>query len=118
MIPCIVMPVSQLHDIARKTACTQMKVYIDRYILCTSSTLCGIREPRYGQNTKGYQILRIGYQSIFDYHDSLIPCIVMPKSRLPDVAPKTNCTQNVAMGVIVHLRYVPAFNNVNILRNP
>ena len=112
------MPVSRLHDIAGKTACTQMKVYIDRYILCTSSTLCGIREPRYGQNTKRYQILGIGYQSIFDYHDSLIACIVMPKSRLHDVAPKTNCTQNVAMDVIFHLRYVPVFNNVNILRNP
>ena len=118
MISCIVMPVSRLNDIAGKTACTQMKVDIDRYILCTSSPLCGIREPRYGQNNKGYQILRIGYQSIFDYHDSLIACIVMPKSRLHDVAQKTTWTQNLAMDVTFHLRYVQAFNNVHILRNP
>ena len=118
MIPFIVLPIHWVPDIAETTACTQMKDDICRYILSTSSPLWNIRKPRYRQNNKGYQILRIGYQSIFDYHDSLIPCIVMPKSRLPDVAPKTNCTQNVAMDVIFHLRYVPAFNNVNILRNP
>ena len=61
MIPCTFLPVSQLHDIAEKTACTQMKGDINRYVLNTNSPLCRIAEPRYRQNNKGYQILRIGY---------------------------------------------------------
>ena len=118
MIPCIVMPVSRLHDIARRTACTQMKVNIDRYILCTSSPLCSIREPRYGQNNKGYHILRKGYLSIFDYLHNLMPNIALPICQLPDLTKKPTCTQNVDIDVTFHLRYVPAFNNVYILRNP
>ena len=37
---------------------------------------------------------------------------------LPNVAQKTACTQNVTMDVIFDLRYGPAFNDVNLLRNP
>ena len=40
----------------------------------------------------------------------------MPISQLPDLTQKTTCTQNVAMDVTFHLRYVPVFNNVYILR--
>ena len=61
MIPFIVLPISRLPDIAEKTACTQMKDDICRYILSTSSPLWNIRKPRYRQNNKGYQILRIRY---------------------------------------------------------
>ena len=61
------------------------------------------------QNITRYQILRKVYYSIFDYIDNLIPCIVLPLSQLPDIAQKTNCTQNVPMDVIFHLRYAPAF---------
>ena len=39
----------------------------------------------------------------------MIPCFVLPISRLPDVAQKTICTQNVAMDVTFNLKYVPAF---------
>ena len=61
MIPCVVLPVSRLLDIAQKTACTQMKGNIYRYILSTSSLLCNIGKLRFKQNNMGYQILRIGY---------------------------------------------------------
>ena len=117
MIPCIVLSVSRLHEMAENTVCTQMKGDINTYVLSTSIPLCGIREPIYRQNNNGYQILRIVYQFIFAYLDSLIPCIVLPKSWLPDVAQKTTCNQNVAMVFTFHLRYVPAFNNVYILRD-
>ena len=115
MISCIVLPVSWLPDIAKKTACDQLKGYIHRYVLSTSSLLCDIGEP-----AKQYRVsdFKIGYQFIFNYLDNLIPCIVLPKSRLPNVAQKTTCTQNVAMDVTFHLRYVPAFNNIYILSNP
>ena len=83
MIPCIVLPISQLHNTAQRTACTQ-NVPIDvTFHLSTSSPLCKIREPRYRQNNKRYHILRIGYLSIFDYLDNLIPNIVLPISQLP-----------------------------------
>ena len=61
MIPCTVLPVSRLHDIAEKTACSQMKGDINRYVLSNDRPLCSIREPRYVQNSTGYHILRIGY---------------------------------------------------------
>ena len=61
MIPFIVLPVSQLHDITEKTTCTQMKGDIIRYVLSANSPLCGIGEPRFRKNNKGYWILRIGY---------------------------------------------------------
>ena len=64
MIPCIVLPVSRLPDIPEKSACTQMKGDINRYVLSTSSPLCNMGESRYRQNNKGYQILRKGYLSI------------------------------------------------------
>ena len=35
----------------------------------------------------------------------------MPISHLPNIAQKTNCTQNVPIDVIFHLKYVPAFLN-------
>ena len=57
MIPFIVLPVSPLPLIAEKTACTQMKGDIHRYILSTSSPMYNIGEPRYRLNNKGYQIL-------------------------------------------------------------
>ena len=61
MIPCTVLPVSRLHDIAEKTACSQMKGDINRYVLSKDSPLCGIGELRSVQNNTGYLILRIGY---------------------------------------------------------
>ena len=117
MIPFIVLPISRLPNFAEKTAYTQMKGDIRRYVLSTSSHMGDIGEPRYRLNNKGYQILWKGYWSILDYLDSLIPQIVLPKSWLPDVAQKTTCNQNVAMVFTFHLRYVPAFNNVYILRD-
>ena len=57
MIPSIVLPISRLPDFAEKTACTQIKGGIRRYILSTSIPLWNIREPSYRQNNTGYQIL-------------------------------------------------------------
>ena len=42
MMPCIVLPVTQLPNVAEKTACTQMKGEIPMYVLSTSSPLCDI----------------------------------------------------------------------------
>ena len=109
MIPCIVLNVSQLPDIAQKTACIQMKGDINRYVLSTSIPLFGIGEQRYRQNNIEYHILRRGHYFIFDYLDNPLPDIVLPIPWLPDITQKTNCTQNVAMDVTFHLRYVPAF---------
>ena len=44
MIPCTVLPVSRLHDIAEKTACSQMKGDINRYVL--SNDLCAVSGSR------------------------------------------------------------------------
>ena len=63
-------------------------------------------------------VFRKGDSSIFDYLDNLIPNIALPISQLPDLTQKTTCTQNVAMDVTFHLRYVPAFKNVYIQRKP
>ena len=104
----MVLPVSRLSNLAQIAACTQIKGDIHRYVSSTSSPLCDIGEPRYRQNNTGYQVLRIGYYSKFDYLDNLILCIVLPIYRLPDIAQKTACTQNVPMDVTFHLRYVPA----------
>ena len=57
MIPFIVLPISRHPNFAEKTAYTQMKGDIRRYVLSTSSPMCNIREPRYRLNKKGYQIL-------------------------------------------------------------
>ena len=57
MIPFIVLPISRHPNFAEKTAYTQMKGDIRRYVLSTSSPLCNIREPRYRQDNTGYQIL-------------------------------------------------------------
>ena len=57
MIPFIVLPISRLPNFAERTACTQMKGDIHRYVLSTSSPMCNIGEPRYRLNNKGYQIL-------------------------------------------------------------
>ena len=59
MIPCTVLPVSGLPDIAGYTASTQIKDDIHRYVLSTSSPLCNFGEPRYGQNNLWYQIIKI-----------------------------------------------------------
>ena len=45
-IPCIVLRVSQLHDIVQMTACTKMKGDMHRYVLSRSSPQCHIGEPR------------------------------------------------------------------------
>ena len=108
----------RLPNIAQKTACTQNVPMNISFQLITSSLLCNIGEPRYRQNNTWYHISRIWYVSIFDYHDNPIPYIVLPLYRLPDVTQKTTCTQNVALDVTFHLRYVSAFNNVYILSNP
>ena len=60
MIPFIVLPISRLPNFAEKTAYTQIKGDICRYVLSTSSPMGDIGEPRYRLNNKGYQILRIG----------------------------------------------------------
>ena len=86
-----------------------MKGNIHRYVLSKSSPLCIIGESRYRQNNMGYDILRIGYFSIFDYFDNLIVLIVLPISQLLDIAQKTICTQYVTMDVTFHLGFVPAF---------
>ena len=61
MMPCIVLLVSRPTNVTEKTACTQMKGGIPRYVFSTSSPLCDIGEPRYRQNNAEYQILWIGY---------------------------------------------------------
>ena len=76
LIPFVVLPVSRHPNIAQKTACTQIKDNIHRYMLSSSSPLCDIGKPRYSQNNMGYQISRLGYQSIFDYFDDRLPSIV------------------------------------------
>ena len=60
MIPFIVLPISRLPNFAEKTAYTQMKGDIRRYVLSTSSPMGNFGEPRYRLNNKGYQILPIG----------------------------------------------------------
>ena len=60
MIPFIVLPISRLPNLAERTACTQLKGDIRRYVLSTSSPMNNIGDPRYRLNNKGYQILRIG----------------------------------------------------------
>ena len=50
-----------------------MKGGIYRYILSTRSSLCDTGEPRYRKHITGYQIIGIGYYSIFDYIDNLRP---------------------------------------------
>ena len=67
MIPCIVFPVSRVHDISEKTAYTQMKDGINMYVLSTSSPLCDIREPRYRQNNTVYQIMFIVKNRTIDH---------------------------------------------------
>ena len=51
------LPISQLPNFAERTALSQMKGDIQRYVLSTSSPMCDIGEPRYRLNNKGYQIL-------------------------------------------------------------
>ena len=117
MIPCIVLLVllSWPTHVTEKTACTQIKGFLGTSLV--QVFLCVISESR--DIGKTIQSIKwIGYQSIFDYLDSLIPYIILQESPLPDVAQKTFCIQNVAMDVTFHLRYVPAFNDVYILRNP
>ena len=103
------MSVSRLANIAKKNVCTQMRGDIHKYVLSSISPLCEIGELGYRQNITRFPILRIVYYSIFDYIHNLIPCIVLPISRLPNIAQKTICTQNVPTDVTFHLRYVQAF---------
>ena len=117
MIPFIVLPISRLPNFAKRTTCTQMKGDINRYVLTTSSPMCNIGESRYRQNKTRYHISRLWYFSLFDSFDNLIPHNVWPIFRLPNVTQKTTCIQNVTIDVTFHLRYVPAFNNVYILRD-
>ena len=57
MTPFIALPISRFPNFAERTAYTQMKGDIHRYVLSTSSPMCNIGEPRYRLNNKGYQIL-------------------------------------------------------------
>ena len=59
MMPCIVLLVSWPTNVTEKTACTQMKGGIPRYVFSISSPLCDIGELRYRQNNTEYQILWI-----------------------------------------------------------
>ena len=54
MIPSAVLRVSRLPDITQKTACSQMKANVHRYVLNTNSPLYDIEEPRYWQNNMRY----------------------------------------------------------------
>ena len=112
------MPISQLPNFAQRTDCTQNVPMNVTSHLSANILLCNIGKPRYRQNSTGYQIFRIGYYYIFDYLDKPIPCIVFSISWFPDIPQKATCTQNVTMDVIFDLRYGPAFNDVNLLRNP
>ena len=103
LIPCTVLSVSRLANIAKKNVCTQMRGDIHRYVLSTISPLCEIGELGYRQNITRFPILRIVYYSIFDYIHNLIPCIVLPISRLPDIAQGTACTKNVPRNPTFHL---------------
>ena len=67
MIPFIVLPISRVPDIAEKTACTQMKGDISRYVLSTSSPLYDIKVPRYRQNNTVYQIMYIVKNRTIDH---------------------------------------------------
>ena len=89
MISCIVLPVSWLPYIAEKLACDQLKGYIHRYVLSTSSLLCDIGEPAKQYRESDF---KMGINSYLTILINLIPCIVLPKSRLPNVAQKTTCT--------------------------
>ena len=57
MMPCIVLLVSRPTNVTEKTACTQMKGGIPRYVFSTISPLCDIGEQKYRQNNTEYQIL-------------------------------------------------------------
>ena len=57
MMPCIVLLVSRPTNVTEKTACTQMKGGIPRYVFSTSSPLCDIGESTYRQNNTEYEIL-------------------------------------------------------------
>ena len=96
------MSISQLPNIAQRTACTQNVPMDVTFQLSTSSLLCNIKELRYRQNNRGYQHLGIRYEAKFDYFDNLIPSNILPKSQLPNIAQKTTCTQNVPMDVTFH----------------
>ena len=100
----IVLSVSQLPDIAQRTACTQNVPLDVTFYLSTSSLLCNIKQLRCRRNITEYQLLRIGYEAKFDYFDTLIPGILLPESQLPDIAKKTTCTQNIPMDVTFDLR--------------
>ena len=56
MMPCIVLPVSRPPNVTEKTACTQMKGGIPRYVFSTSSPLFDIGEPKYRQNNPSHLI--------------------------------------------------------------
>ena len=103
------MSISQLPNIAQRTACTQNVPMDVTFHLSTSSLLGNIEETRYRQNNTEHQLLRIGYSAKIDYFDNLILSNVFSKSQLPDITQKTTCTQNVPMNVTFHLRYVQAF---------
>ena len=67
MMPCIVLPVSRPPNVTEKTACTQMKGGIPRYVFSTSSPLCDIGEPRYRQNNTGYRNIKIVTNRLIPY---------------------------------------------------
>ena len=78
----------------------QMKGDIQRYVMSTNSFLSDIGELRYRQNNIGYQIIKIVKYRLISY---LQNCIVLPISRLPNIAQRTACTQNVPINVTFHL---------------
>ena len=82
---------------------SQTKGDIHMYVLSTDSFLCDIGEPRYKQNNTGYHIIKIVKHRLKPYYFNLIPCIVLPISRLPDIARRIACTQNVPISVTLHL---------------
>ena len=70
-----------------------MKGDIHSYVLNTSSFLCDIREPRFMKNNTGYKTIKIVKYRLIPYFRNMIPCIVLPVSRLPDIPEKTAYTQ-------------------------
>ena len=63
-----------------------MKGDIHIYVLSTSIFLSNIGELKFRQNTTGYQIIKIVKFSVIPYSKKLIPSVVLPVSRLLNIA--------------------------------
>ena len=80
-----------------------MKGDIYSYVLNTNSFLCVIREWRFMPHNTGYKTIKIVKYRLITYSQNLILCIVLPISRLPDIAQRTICIKNVPRNPTFHL---------------